>query len=319
MFSTLGFYPLAVGSGDYTVGSPMFDSATVNLGGKHLTVNAKGASSGQNYVAGVDINGESIDSTTFDGDLIRDGGTLTFTMSGEPSNWGAKDLDEDLEVPEMAVDATTYGTFSAAGDTEIEKGGVASLSDNSMKSSVTFTGNEASLIWKSGSGPVALERYTLTALEGAGTPESWALSGSLDGETWVEIDSREGESFPFGTQTRPFSVDSASAFTSYKLDVTGTEAKNVALAEIELFGGTAESSDLVLLLLIQSPRRLIPRSRPRWALWWARKKTQAITRLRFPPGTAQIPKMAFLRRTNWADGTSPRRTPIRPRVPTRSL
>lgn len=246
VFSTLGFYPLAVGSGDYTVGSPMFDSATVNLGGKHLTVNAKGASSGQNYVAGVDINGESIDSTTFDGDLIRDGGTLTFTMSGEPSNWGAKDLDEDLEVPEMAVDATTYGTFSAAGDTEIEKGGVASLSDNSMKSSVTFTGNEASLIWKSGSGPVALERYTLTALEGAGTPESWALSGSLDGETWVEIDSREGESFPFGTQTRPFSVDSASAFTSYKLDVTGTEAKNVALAEIELFGGTAESSDLVL-------------------------------------------------------------------------
>lgn len=247
VFSALGFYPLTVGSGDYTVGSPMFDSATVKLGnGKTLQVNAEGASSGKDYVAGVTINSKAIDTTTFDGDLLRDGGTLTFTMSDTASSWGAKDLTEALEVPTPAIDATTYGTFSAAGDTKIDAGSTASLNDNSMNSSATFAGDTASLIWKSKSGPVAVERYTLTALSGAGTPESWTLSGSLDGQTWVPLDSRKGQTFPFGTQTRPFSVDSTAAFTSYKLDVTGTADKNLALAEIELFGGAGETSDLLL-------------------------------------------------------------------------
>lgn len=246
IFSALGFYPLAVGSGDYTVGSPMFDSATVHFGDTSLVVNADGASSGKNYVAGVDINGTSIDSTTFDGDLLREGGTLTYTMSSEPSTWGAKDLNEDLDVNDIAVDATEYGTFSAGEGTEVSKGSLASLSDNTMKSSVTLTGNEASLLWKSNSGPVAVDRYTLTALQGAGAPESWTLSGSLDGQTWVPVDEREGQTFPFGTQTRPFSADASTAFTHYKLDITGAKDKNLALAEIELFGGAGESTDLTL-------------------------------------------------------------------------
>lgn len=247
VFSALGFYPLAVGSGDYTVGSPMFDSATVNFGDKSLVVNAEGASAGKNYVAGVDINGQSVGTTTFDGDLIREGGTLTYTMSAEPSSWGAKDLTEDLKVPEPALDVTTYGVVSTEGDTAVDSGSLTSLTDNSMRSATTFDSDTASIVWKSNSGPVAIDRYTLTALAGSGAPSGWTLSGSIDnGQTWTALDEREGQTFPFGTQTRPFAVDSASAFTSYKLDVTGTEGENLALAEIELFGGAGESTDLIL-------------------------------------------------------------------------
>ncbi|MFC7579798.1 GH92 family glycosyl hydrolase [Schaalia naturae] len=240
VFSALGLYPLKVGSGDYTVGSPMFDSATLHMGDTTLVVNAPGASEGKDYVAGVDINGTPITTTTFDGDLVRAGGTLTFTMSDEPQTWGDKDLSEDLAVPETQIDATTsgFGTLAAEDGTP-----VAALTDNTMRTSVAFPGDSASLVWTSASGPVSVNRYTLTGVSGTSAPSSWILSGSMDGgATWTELDSREAQSFPFGTQTRPFGVDAPAAYTSYRLEVTSAGDKPLSLAEVELFA-TAEASD----------------------------------------------------------------------------
>lgn len=238
VFSALGFYPLEVGSGDYTIGTPLFDSATLTIGDRDIVIKADGASDGATYVDGVTLNGEPIDETTFDGDLLREGGTLEFAMSETPSTWGAKDLTEDLEAPDTMVDATKpgRGTLKAADGTD-----VSALVDDSMTSSATFAGGSADLVWTSQSGPVTVGQYTLTSAKTETAPAGWTLSGSIDGENWVELDSRENQSFAWGTQTRPFSTTGTGAFTSIRLQVS-SGADALALAEVELFA-TADAAD----------------------------------------------------------------------------
>lgn len=240
VFSALGFYPLEVGSGDYTIGTPLFDSATLSIGDKDLVINAPGASEGADYVAGVSVNGEAITETTFDGDLVREGGTLDFTMSETPSAWGAKDLGEQLEVPTTLVDATKpgRGTLTATDGTP-----VGSLVDDNMNSKVTFAGDSAELVWTSQSGPVSIGQYTLTSAAKADAPSSWKLEGSMDGTTWTEIDSREAESFTWDTQTRPFTAKNDDGYTSVRLTLQGAST-TLALSEIELFASASAADGL---------------------------------------------------------------------------
>ncbi|MEV4669261.1 GH92 family glycosyl hydrolase [Microbacterium sp. LWO12-1.2] len=240
VFSALGFYPLEVGSGNYTIGTPLFDSATLSIGGTDLVINAPGASAGKDYVAGVSINGTAVEETTFDGDLVREGGTLDFTMSAEPSAWGSKDLGEELEVPTTLVDATKVGrgTLTATDGTP-----VGSLIDDNMNSKVTFAGDSTELVWTSQSGPVSIGQYTLTSAAKADAPSSWTLQGSVDGKTWTEIDSREGETFMWDTQTRPFTAQNADGFTSVKLTLT-SKSETLSLSEVELFASSSAADGL---------------------------------------------------------------------------
>uniref|UniRef100_UPI002629284C GH92 family glycosyl hydrolase n=1 Tax=Microbacterium sp. TaxID=51671 RepID=UPI002629284C len=240
IFSALGFYPLEVGSGDYTIGTPLFDSATLSIDGTEIVINAPGASDGKKYVDGVTLDGEAITETTFDGSLLRDGGELNFTMTDTPSDWGAKDLDEDLEVPDVLVDATkpSLGTLAAADGTA-----VGALVDDNMNSSTSFDGGDADLVWTSKSGPVSVSQYTLTSTAVESAPSSWTLSGSTDGETWVELDARDGESYQWDTQTRPFTASESGSYTSFRLQIAGV-GDALSLAEIELFATAGEAGEL---------------------------------------------------------------------------
>jgi predicted alpha-1,2-mannosidase len=240
VFSALGFYPLQVGSGDYTIGTPLFDSATLNFGGKSLTVTAPGASEGRTYVAGVSLNGDPIDTTTFDGAALREGGTLAFEMSDTPTTWGAKDLTEDLEVPAVLTDASgpAYGSLTAADGT-----GVAGLTDDNMRSSATFAGPSADLVWTSRSGPVSVESYTVSATTVEAAPRSWTLSGSVDGTTWQTLDERADQSFMWDNQTRPFTAAETGSFSYYRLQFAGADVP-LELDEIELFATSSAQSDL---------------------------------------------------------------------------
>ncbi|MFF2389338.1 GH92 family glycosyl hydrolase [Agromyces sp. NPDC058104] len=240
VFSALGLYPLEVGSGDYTIGTPLFDRATLTVGDRELVISAPGASEGKTYVSGVELNGESVDVTTLDGDLLRDGGELSFTMSDEPSTWGAKDLGEGLEVPRTLVDATKpgRGTLTAGDGTS-----TAALVDDSMNSAATFDAGTAELTWTSQSGPVTVGQYTLTGAALATAPAAWTLSGSTDGETWTELDHRDGESFDWPTQTRPFSTDGDGVYTSLRLTVESAGGP-LALSEVELFASAGSADGL---------------------------------------------------------------------------
>ncbi|MES2095730.1 MAG: GH92 family glycosyl hydrolase [Pseudomonadota bacterium] len=91
VFTSLGFYPVAPGSGQYVVGRPFVDRATIMLpAGKRFTIIAKGLSDANRYVGSVSLNGQPLTRVYIThGEIIR-GGTLKFVMAATPNKaWGA--------------------------------------------------------------------------------------------------------------------------------------------------------------------------------------------------------------------------------------
>ena len=86
VYSSLGFYPVCPGTGEYVIGSPIFDRATIaQPGGKTLVVEAKGASRANRYVEKVVFNGKPVDVNYVKLSDLRKGGRLVFTMSDKPN------------------------------------------------------------------------------------------------------------------------------------------------------------------------------------------------------------------------------------------
>lgn len=91
IFSTLGFYPVAPGSDRYSLGSPSFDGATINLGnGKTFGIEAVGQSEKNVYVKKVTLNGQPLDHPYLTHADIMGGGKLVFYMSNKASGSGYK-------------------------------------------------------------------------------------------------------------------------------------------------------------------------------------------------------------------------------------
>ncbi|WP_158799535.1 GH92 family glycosyl hydrolase [Pedobacter sp. L105] len=86
IFSTLGFYPVAPGSDDYSLGSPAVKSAVLQLeSGKTFTVEAVNQSDKNVYVQKVLLNGKPLTALTIKHADIMNGGKLTFYMSSKPA------------------------------------------------------------------------------------------------------------------------------------------------------------------------------------------------------------------------------------------
>ncbi|MFC5682705.1 GH92 family glycosyl hydrolase [Flavobacterium sp. MAHUQ-51] len=92
VFAALGFYPVTPSVPQYVISGPHFDKITIRLDkGKKLIINAKGASSGNNYIQNISFNGEEYDKTFLDHFSIIKGGKLDFKMSNVPNKyWGIK-------------------------------------------------------------------------------------------------------------------------------------------------------------------------------------------------------------------------------------
>jgi predicted alpha-1,2-mannosidase len=90
VFAGMGFYPVAPSVPEYVISGPRFDKLTIKLpDNKILTIIAKGASSGKNYIQSLTWNGELTDKTFLNHFDINKGGTLVFTMGETPNkNWG---------------------------------------------------------------------------------------------------------------------------------------------------------------------------------------------------------------------------------------
>ncbi|QDZ07262.1 glycoside hydrolase family 92 protein [Sphingomonas panacisoli] len=90
VFTSLGFYPVAPGSGQYVIGRPFVDRATIKLpNGKRFTIVANGMSDANKYVGAVALNGKPLDRVYLTHDEIERGGELRFTMSATPNkSWG---------------------------------------------------------------------------------------------------------------------------------------------------------------------------------------------------------------------------------------
>ncbi|MDR0413142.1 MAG: GH92 family glycosyl hydrolase [Dysgonamonadaceae bacterium] len=86
IFSSLGFYPVFTASGQYVLGSPLFDKATVRLeNGKTFTVEAINLSPGNSYIQSAELNGKAYDFSYIRHEAIMQGGTLRLRMGSTPN------------------------------------------------------------------------------------------------------------------------------------------------------------------------------------------------------------------------------------------
>ncbi|MBO0917878.1 GH92 family glycosyl hydrolase [Streptomyces laculatispora] len=217
LFSSLGFYPLVMGSGEYAIGSPLFTKTTVHLeNGRDLVVKAPKNSAKNIYVQGLKVNGKKWTSTSLPHDLLAKGGVLDFDMGSKPSAWGTgKDaapvsITKDDKVPSPKKDVLK---------------GAGTLFDNTSATSAQVESVEL----PAPAGTKAVQ-YTLTSATAAKAPTGWVLQGSADGTAWKDLDKRSGQTFAWDKQTRAFTVKSPGSYAHYRLVSTET----ATLAEIEL-------------------------------------------------------------------------------------
>jgi predicted alpha-1,2-mannosidase len=86
VFSAMGFYPVAPATGEYVLGSPLFDKVIMTpQHGKPFTVLAKGNSREAVYVDRAFLNGKSHLRNYIRHDELTKGGRMIFHMESEPS------------------------------------------------------------------------------------------------------------------------------------------------------------------------------------------------------------------------------------------
>jgi predicted alpha-1,2-mannosidase len=95
VFSALGFYPVNPASGEYVLGSPLFDQAVLNLpDNKTFVVKALNNSPANKYIESARLNGKRYDKSYITHTDIMQGGVLELTMGDKPgSPWGTSPQD----------------------------------------------------------------------------------------------------------------------------------------------------------------------------------------------------------------------------------
>lgn len=84
LFTAMGFYPVAPGSDQYILGSPLVKAAVIHLeNGKTFEIRAENQSDKNVYVKKVTLNGKPVTTNTLSHDDIMNGGSLVFQMSAK--------------------------------------------------------------------------------------------------------------------------------------------------------------------------------------------------------------------------------------------
>jgi predicted alpha-1,2-mannosidase len=86
VFSAMGFYPVAPGTGEYAFGSPLFKKVTLTLeNGKKLEINAPQNSTEGVYINKITLNGAAYDQNFITHSDLLKGGKIQFDMSKVPN------------------------------------------------------------------------------------------------------------------------------------------------------------------------------------------------------------------------------------------
>jgi predicted alpha-1,2-mannosidase len=100
VFSALGFYPVTPASGNYIIGTPWFETCTIELPNqKTLTILAPETSSKNCYIQSATWNNQPLQQSWITHNQLLQGGTLKFIMGDKPSNWGTS----STEIPTQAT------------------------------------------------------------------------------------------------------------------------------------------------------------------------------------------------------------------------
>ncbi|MGB5434272.1 MAG: GH92 family glycosyl hydrolase [Maribacter sp.] len=92
VMSAMGIYPMNPASGEYEIGSPLFEKTTIKLpNNKTFVISAPNTSRENIYVQSVTFNGENVATTYIRHEDIMAGGTLEFEMGNTPNKlWGVQ-------------------------------------------------------------------------------------------------------------------------------------------------------------------------------------------------------------------------------------
>lgn len=86
IFSALGFYPVAPGSNEYAVGSPIVKSAVIQLDPQRtFSIEVKNQSDKNMYISKLSLNGMELKRPFLTHEMLMKGGKLTFVMASEPN------------------------------------------------------------------------------------------------------------------------------------------------------------------------------------------------------------------------------------------
>jgi predicted alpha-1,2-mannosidase len=92
IFTSLGFYPVTPGSGEYVIGRPFVDHAVLHLpNGKTFSIVAENLSDANGYVGAVRLNGQPLSRAFIRHEEILKGGELRFIMQAQPNKSWATD------------------------------------------------------------------------------------------------------------------------------------------------------------------------------------------------------------------------------------
>ena len=68
-------------------------------------------------------------------------------------------------------------------------------------------------------------------------PQDWQFQGSADGTNWTTLDTQTAQSFPDRFATKIYNIPNQTAYSYYRLNVTGTKGgdQGIQLAELGLY------------------------------------------------------------------------------------
>ncbi|MGZ3938470.1 MAG: GH92 family glycosyl hydrolase [Flavisolibacter sp.] len=95
VLSAMGFYEVCPGSGEYVIGTPLFDEVNINLeNGKKFLVKADRVHAGDKYITGIKLNGLSSTRSYLSHSDVMKGGRLEIQLSDRAGKtWGTSTKD----------------------------------------------------------------------------------------------------------------------------------------------------------------------------------------------------------------------------------
>ncbi|MBE6672170.1 MAG: glycoside hydrolase family 92 protein, partial [Ruminococcaceae bacterium] len=241
IFNALGFYPYAMGSNEYVIGSPLFDKVTIHLeNGKDIVITANNNSDENVYIQSAKLNGKDYNKMFLTHEQLTSGCEIVFEMGNKPSAWGSAadsaptSLTAKGEKPTALSDIIK--TSGVTVQTDIENS--TNLFDNNSLTvskitrgdTITLKSNEATVV----------TMVTLASGKAASAPKAFMLEVSNDGTKWTKADERMNVEWKFDNYVQSFSVpeDVRGEYKYYRVTLYG----GTELAEIEFIGGKEAKS-----------------------------------------------------------------------------
>ncbi|HEX6915646.1 MAG TPA: GH92 family glycosyl hydrolase, partial [Chitinophagaceae bacterium] len=94
VFSAMGFYPVCPGSGEYVIGTPLFEEVKINLEhGRKFVIKAKKAAANAFYLQSAMLNGKKYTKSYLKHSTLANGGTLSFELAPKPFLQAAMEIE----------------------------------------------------------------------------------------------------------------------------------------------------------------------------------------------------------------------------------